>query len=65
LILRKHFDLINTQLHRYLNNEKLLLINVIENLFDKYAIPVDEIEREQNTLMAELNNILVSLGYRG
>lgn len=64
LILKKHFNLINTQLHRYLNNEKFSLIYAIENLFDKYSVSNDEIEHEQIKLMTDLNNILVSLGYR-
>ncbi|MED0887007.1 type I restriction-modification system subunit M [Bacillus mycoides] len=65
LILKKHFDLINTQLHRYLNNEKCSLISDIENLYDKYVISINDIEVNQNQLMLELEKMLITLGYRG
>lgn len=64
LILRKHYDLINNQLHRYLNNEKRSLISAYETLYDKYAVSVDAIDNEQNQIMLEMQNILLSLGYR-
>lgn len=65
LILKKHFNLINTQLYRYLNNEKRTLIADIERLYDKYAVSIDDIERKQNQLMLELQSILTTLSYRG
>ncbi|MGE0990023.1 type I restriction-modification system subunit M [Bacillus sp. ISTL8] len=65
LILKKHFNLINTQLYRYLNNEKRTLIADIERLYDKYAVSIDDIERNQNQLMLELQSILTTLSYRG
>ncbi|MCU5108355.1 type I restriction-modification system subunit M [Bacillus cereus] len=64
LILKKHYDLIKTQLHRYLNNEKRVLISDIENIYDKYAVSAEDIEREQNQVILELNGILMELGYR-
>nr|WP_054549550.1 class I SAM-dependent DNA methyltransferase [Lysinibacillus sphaericus] len=65
LILKKHYDLINTQLHRYLNNEKRSLISNIENLYDKYAVSAESIQIQQNQAMLELNKNLKALGYRG
>ncbi|MFS8185620.1 N-6 DNA methylase [Rossellomorea marisflavi] len=65
LILQKHFDLINLQLHRYLNNEKYILINKIETLYKKYVVSLEEIEREQNRLLLELDKTLVALNYKG
>jgi type I restriction enzyme M protein len=44
LILKKHFNLINTQLQRYLNTEKRSLVNAFENWYDKYAVSVQSIE---------------------
>jgi len=38
LILKKLYDLANAELHRYLNAEKRRLIQVVENLWDKYAV---------------------------
>lgn len=64
LILIKHFDLINSQLHRYLINEKRILVSSFESLYDKYAVAIDDIENEQNKITQELQQILVSLGYR-
>jgi len=64
LILKKHYDLIKTQLHRYLNNEKRNLILAFEVLYDKYVVSVDELDNKQNLMMLEMQKILVSLGYR-
>src|SRR5262249_29651970 len=38
LILKKLYDLVNQELNRYLNTEKRRLIQVVENLWDKYAV---------------------------
>ncbi|AEP87288.1 type I restriction-modification system subunit M [Bacillus spizizenii] len=65
LILEKQYDLINAQLHRYLNNEKRTLINSLENLYDKYAISWEEIEQSKEMADQALNELLISLGYRG
>ena len=63
LILKKHFDIINNQLQRYLNAEKRALIAAYENLFDKYFVSAQTIEQEQNTTMQELNDFLTALNY--
>ena len=47
LILKKHFDIINNQLQRYLNAEKRALIGAYENLFDKYFVSADSIEKNR------------------
>jgi type I restriction enzyme M protein len=65
LILKKHFDLINTQLQRYLNTEKRALVSAFENLYDKYAVSVQSIEAERNQTMSELNAFLTELKYLG
>src|SRR5260370_10371316 len=38
LILKKLYDLANQELNRYLNAEKRRLIQMVENLWDKYAV---------------------------
>lgn len=63
LILKKHFDIINDQLQRYLNAEKRALISAFENLFDKYFTSAQAIERMRETTMAELNDFLTQLNY--
>ncbi|MDI9357779.1 MAG: N-6 DNA methylase [Phycisphaerales bacterium] len=63
LILKKHFDIINNQLQRYLNAEKRTLISAYENLFDKYYTSAQSIEQSRNKTMAELNDFLTQLNY--
>ena len=63
LILKKHFDIINNQLQRYLNAEKRTLISAYENLFDKYYTSAQSIEQSRTKTMAELNDFLTQLNY--
>ncbi len=63
LILKKHFDIINDQLQRYLNAEKRALVNAFENLFDKYFKSSQAIEQKRENTMAELNDFLTQLNY--
>jgi type I restriction enzyme M protein len=63
LILKKHFDIINNQLQRYLNTEKRTLIAAYENLWDKYAISAQSIEEKRSKAMSELNGFLTALKY--
>lgn len=63
LILKKHFDIINNQLQRYLNAEKRILVSAYENLFDKYYTSAQSIEQSRNKTMAELKDFLTQLNY--
>jgi len=63
LILRKHFDLINNELNRYLNNEKRALITILENFWDKYKVPSKELEEERAKAKQELDEYLNKLRY--
>jgi len=63
LILKKHFDIINDQLQRYLYTEKRALVNAFENLFDKYYTSAQTIELKREKTMAELNDFLTQLNY--
>lgn len=63
LILKKHFDIINNQLQRYLNAEKRALIAAYENLWNKYALSAQSIEEKRNDTMKELNDFLTALNY--
>lgn len=63
LILKKHFDIINSQLQRYLNTEKRALIAAYENLFDKYFTSAQQIEEKRNATMNKLTDFLTQLNY--
>lgn len=63
LILKKLYDLANTVLNRYLNVEKRGLIHVVENLWDKYAVPSRELESERTETLKSLDGFLKGLGY--
>jgi type I restriction enzyme M protein len=63
LILRKHFDLVNEQLQRYLAAERRALIAAYENLFDKYFTSARQLENTRSKTLAELNDFLTQLKY--
>jgi type I restriction enzyme M protein len=63
LILKKLYDLANTELNRYLNAEKRRLAQVIENLWDKYAVSSRKLESSRAETLNTLNNFLAGLGY--
>lgn len=63
LILKKHFDLVNEQLQRYLAAERRTLIAAYENLFDKYFISSQQLEKARNKTLSELNDFLTELKY--
>lgn len=63
LILQKLYDVAYDELNRYLNAEKRWLIQIVENLWDKYAVSSRELERERTEIMASLDGYLRGLGY--
>ena len=63
LILRKHFNLINNELNRYLNNEKRTLIAIFENLWDKYKVSSKELEEQKTIAKKEIDGYMNKLGY--
>lgn len=65
LILKKLYDLVNAELNRYLNVEKRGLIQVVENLWDKYATSIHQIESERAETLKTLDEFLKRLGYLG
>jgi len=65
LILKKLYDLANNELLRYLNAEKRMLVGIVENLWDKYAVPSRVLEIEREKTLAALNGFLTGLGYMG
>ncbi|HTF70502.1 MAG TPA: hypothetical protein VK638_48295, partial [Edaphobacter sp.] len=65
LILKKLYDLVNQELNRYLNAEKRKLFQVVENLWDKYAVSSRALESERSATLDTLNGFLLKLGYVG
>ncbi|MDO9593139.1 MAG: type I restriction-modification system subunit M [Erysipelotrichaceae bacterium] len=63
LILKKIYDLGHHELNRYLNAEKRGLFQVVENLWDKYAVPSRELESERTETLKTLDGFLKGLGY--
>ncbi len=63
LILKKLYDLVHQELNHYLNAEKRGLIQVVENLWDKYAVSFRELEKERSETMKTLDGFLRGLGY--
>ena len=63
LILKKLFDLVRGELNRYLNAEKRMLIQVVENLWDKYAVSGRELENKRTDTLEMLDWFLKGLGY--
>lgn len=63
LILKKLYDLANQELNRYLNAEKRRLIQVVENLWDKYAVSSRALESDRAGTLKTLNGFLKGLGY--
>jgi type I restriction enzyme M protein len=65
LILKKLYDLVASELSRYLNAEKRGLIAWVENLWDKYAVSSRELESERAETLKTLDDFLQKLGYLG
>jgi type I restriction enzyme M protein len=63
LILKKLYDLANTELNRYLNAEKRRPVQAVENLWDKYAVSSRTLESKRAETLNALNDFLAGLGY--
>jgi len=63
LILKKLYDLAHHELNRYLGAEKRGLIQVGENLWDKYAVSSRELEGDRGETLKSLDGFLRGLGY--
>ena len=63
LILKKLYDIASTELERYLNTEMRDLVSGVENLWDKYAVSVEDSESQRDAVTARLKGFLRKLGY--
>ncbi len=64
LILKKIYDIAHGELNRYLSAEKRALTAGIENLWDKYAVANEQLEKARQDTVEQLTEYLVDLGYR-
>ena len=65
LILKKLYDIVTSELDRYLNTEKRELIAGVEKLWDKYAISNQQMESDRESTLSQLDEFLNGLGYLG
>ncbi|AQT67916.1 putative type I restriction enzymeP M protein [Anaerohalosphaera lusitana] len=63
LILKKIYDIVQSELDRYLNTEKRALISSVHNLWDKYAVSSQQLEAKRAGTLKKLNGFLDKLGY--
>ena len=63
LLLRKHHNLIQAQLDRYLRAEQRQLVSLVEKLWDKYRVSRREIEQNREETLQKLDGFLAELGY--
>lgn len=64
LILKKIYDIARAELDRYLNAERRELVQAVANLWEKYAVALDELENQRAVTFVTLNDFLTGLGYR-
>ena len=63
LILKKLYDLAKQELNRYLNAEKRVLIQLVENVWDKYAVSSRALESSRAETLMTLDGFVNALGY--
>ena len=63
LILEKIYDIARAELDRYLNAEKRVLVRAVENLWEKYAISADKLEKDRAATLTTMGCSLTALGY--
>jgi type I restriction enzyme M protein len=65
LILKKHHNLVFEQLTHYLNGAKRAVVQVFENLWEKYATTARELKTQHEQVSATINDFLMKLNYFG
>ena len=63
LLLEKFYELISKQLEKYLNTEKRELIKIFENLWDKYTVPLESLNKQRGEEVKKMDEFLKGLGY--
>ena len=65
LILKKIYDIARTELDRYLIAEMRVLVQAVENLWDKYSLSAERLEVARSETLTALSGFLAGLGYSG
>jgi len=63
LILKKLFDVVGNELERYLRVQRLEAVHILETLWNKYYVSLEEINDLQNKSTQQLEKVLSFLGY--
>ena len=63
LVLKKLYDIVSTELERYLNAEMRHLIFGVENLWSKYAVSSQALKEEREATLKTLDGFLSDLRY--
>ncbi len=63
LIQKKLYDFTRVELDRYLSAEKRVLVRVVENLWEKYAIAADKLENDRAATVTTMGDLLSALRY--
>lgn len=63
LLLEKFLEVIQDQLEKYLTEERKEIIKIFENLWNKYKVPLNELEFERDMEVKKLSEFLKRLGY--
>jgi type I restriction enzyme M protein len=63
LILKKLKDLVVNETDKYLRNERLRVVSILERLWDKYVVSLKEISKSRDAKLQKLDRRLKALGY--
>ena len=63
LIIKRFYSLLVEELNQYMKEHLLIVIDVVENLWDKYKITATRIIKERDEETNKLNEFLKELGY--
>ena len=63
LIIKRFYSILVEELHQYMKGHLLIIVDIIENLWDKYKITANRILKERDEESRKLDEFLKGLGY--
>ncbi|MDK2799191.1 MAG: type restriction enzyme protein [Clostridiales bacterium] len=63
LIIKRFYSILVEELHQYMKEHLLIIVDIIENLWDKYKITANRILKERDEESRKLDEFLKGLGY--
>src|SRR5207245_9788559 len=63
LVLKKFYDLAAAEMHRYLNARTISIIDIFENLWDKYRITMLNVQSQRDEAAKQMTTYIKELGY--